>query len=61
MAAMALKEGLCETALIFYGSNQHTASGKLISSVKPFAYEAPYAPIFPATSYALEASRHVHQ
>ena len=61
MAAMALKEGLCETALIFYGSNQRTASGKLISSVKPFAYEAPYAPIFPATSYALAASRHMHQ
>ena len=61
MAAMALKEGLCETALIFYGSNQRTASGKLISSVKPFTYEAPYAPIFPATSYALAASRHMHE
>ncbi|MCW5656914.1 MAG: thiolase [Burkholderiaceae bacterium] len=61
MAAMALKEGLCDTALIFYGSNQRTASGKLISSVKPFAYEAPYAPIFPATSYALAASRHMHE
>ncbi len=61
LAAMALKEGLCETALIFYGSNQRTASGKLISSVKPFAYEAPYAPIFPATSYALAASRHMHE
>jgi acetyl-CoA acetyltransferase len=60
MAAMALKEGLCETALIFYGSNQRSASGKLVSSVKPFAYEAPYAPIFPATSYALAASRHMH-
>lgn len=61
MAAMALKEGLCETALIFYGSNQRTSSGKLVSSVKPFAYEAPYAPIFPATSYALAASRHMHE
>ncbi len=61
MAAMALAEGLCDTALIFYGSNQRTASGKLISSVKPFAHEAPYAPIFPATSYALAASRHMHE
>ncbi len=61
MAALALQEGLCETALIFYGSNQRTASGKLVSSVKPFAYEAPYAPIFPATSYALAASRHMHE
>ncbi|MBI5720853.1 MAG: thiolase [Rubrivivax sp.] len=61
MAAMALKEGLCDTALIFYGSNQRTSAGKLVSSVKPFAYEAPYAPIFPATSYALAASRHMHE
>lgn len=61
MAAMALDAGLCETALIFYGSNQRTAAGKLVSSVKPFAYEAPYAPIFPATSYALAASRHMHE
>ncbi|MDP1691913.1 MAG: acetyl-CoA acetyltransferase [Burkholderiaceae bacterium] len=61
MAAMALKEGLCETALIFYGSNQRTASGKLIAAVKPFAYEAPYSPIFPASSYALAAARHMHE
>jgi acetyl-CoA acetyltransferase len=60
-AAMALREGLCETALIFYGSNQRSASGKLVSAVQPFAYEAPYAPIFPATSYALAASRHMHR
>ncbi len=59
MAAMALKEGLCETALIFYGSNQRSAAGKLVSSVMPFIYEAPYAPTFPATSYALAASRMV--
>ncbi|MFZ2391161.1 thiolase [Rhodoferax sp.] len=60
MAAMALKEDLCETALIFYGSNQRSAAGKLVSSVMPFIYEAPYAPTFPATSYALAASRHMH-
>jgi acetyl-CoA acetyltransferase len=60
-AALALGEGLCQTALIFYGSNQRTASGKLVSSVQPFTYEAPYAPIFPATAYALAASRHMHE
>ncbi|WP_096671782.1 thiolase [Polaromonas sp. AET17H-212] len=60
-AAIAIKEGLCETALIFYGSNQRSSSGKLVSSVRPFAFEAPYNPIFPATSYALAASRHMHQ
>lgn len=61
MAAMAIKEGLCDTALIFYGSNQRSNTGKLVSSVRPFPYEAPYKPIFPATSYALAASRHMHQ
>lgn len=60
IAAMALKEGLCDTALIFYGSNQRSNTGKLVSSVRPFPYEAPYNPIFPATSYALAASRHMH-
>lgn len=61
MAAMALKEGLCDTALIFYGSNQRSSAGRLITAVPPFPYEAPYRPIFPATSYALAASRHMHQ
>ena len=61
MAAMALKEGLCDTALIFYGSNQRSNTGKLVSSVRPFLYEAFYNPVFPATSYALAASRHMHQ
>lgn len=60
-AAMAIQAGLCETALIYYGSNQRSSSGKLISSVKPFPFEAPYKPIFPATSYALAASRHMYQ
>ncbi|NYT61684.1 thiolase [Alcaligenaceae bacterium] len=60
-AALAIKEGLCDTALILYGSNQRSASGKLVSSVPPFPFEAPYQPIFPATSYALAASRHMHQ
>lgn len=60
-AATAIKEGLCETALIFYGSNQRSNSGKLVSSVPPFAFESPYKPIFPVTSYALAASRHMHQ
>ncbi|RLA55570.1 MAG: thiolase [Gammaproteobacteria bacterium] len=61
MAAMAIKEGLCDTALIFYGSNQRSASGKLVSAVQSFPYEADYKPLFPITSYALAASRHMHE
>lgn len=60
-AALALEAGLCEVALIAYGSNQATATGKLLSTVRPSIYEAPYKPLTPITSYALAAARHMHQ
>ncbi len=61
VAALALDAGLCSVALICYGSNQRTASGRLISMSEPQAHEAPYKPRNPITSYALAASRHMHQ
>ncbi len=60
-AAMAIMTGQCETALIMYGSNQRTGSGKLVSAVQSARYDAPYKPFFPLTSYALAASRHMHE
>jgi acetyl-CoA acetyltransferase len=61
-AALALEAGLCDNALICYGSNQRTASGGLVSSGgQPFPYEAPYRPLSPASSYALATSRHMHE
>ncbi|MBM3532078.1 MAG: thiolase [Alphaproteobacteria bacterium] len=60
-AALALDAGLCEVALICYGSNQRTASGKLVSGSEPQPYEAPYGPRNPITGYALAAARHMHQ
>lgn len=60
-AALALDAGLCDVALIAYGSNQATATGKLVSTVRPSIYEAPYKPLTPVTSYALAAARHMHQ
>mgnify|MGYP006198814127 CR=1 FL=1 len=36
------------------------ASGKLINTVRPMPYEAPYRPLNPVSSYALAASRHMH-
>lgn len=60
-AALALDAGLCDVALIVYGSNQATATGKLISTVRPSIYEAPYRPLTPVSSYALAAARHMHQ
>ena len=60
-AALAIESGQCDVALIAYGSNQRTASGGLISAMRPTAYEAPYALARPAGAYALAASRYMHE
>ncbi|WP_296259667.1 MULTISPECIES: acetyl-CoA acetyltransferase [unclassified Pseudomonas] len=60
-AALMLDAGYCDTALIMYGSNQRTASGGLVSMRVPSPYEKPYRPLTPLSSYALAASRHMHQ
>jgi acetyl-CoA acetyltransferase len=61
MAAWLLDAGMIEVALIAYGSNQATAAGKLVNTVRPMPYEAPYRPLNPVSSYALAASRHMHE
>ncbi|MHA1113274.1 MAG: thiolase [Alphaproteobacteria bacterium] len=61
IAAMALNAGLIDVALICYGSNQRSSTGKLFSSARPFEYESVYNPMFPATSYALSAARYMHE
>ncbi len=59
-AAMALEAGLINVAVIAYGSNQRTAGGfRSISEPPPF--ETVYGPRNPITSYALAASRYMHQ
>ncbi|PYC46875.1 thiolase [Litorivita pollutaquae] len=60
-ASMALEAGLCDVALIVYGSNQRTASGKLVTASRPPAYEAPYNPRYPISAYAMAAARHMHE
>jgi acetyl-CoA acetyltransferase len=60
-AALALEAGLCDVVLIAYGSNQRSATGRLVSNSYPDAYEGPYNLRQPITSYALAASRHMHQ
>ena len=60
-AALALDAGLCDAALICYGSNQRTAGGRLVSMSEPQWHETPYHPRHPITAYALAASRHMHQ
>ena len=60
-AALALAAGLCDVALVAYGSNQATATGKLIQTSRASAWEEPYRPLRPISSYALAAARHMHQ
>ena len=62
-AALALDAGLCNVALICYGSNQRSAAGRLLSpsTGEPLIYETPYGPRYPISSYALAASRHIYQ
>ena len=60
-AMMAIATGQCDVALVAYGSNQRSMSGRLVSTSRPDPFESPYGPRQPITSYALAASRHMHE
>lgn len=60
-AALALHAGLCDVALICYGSNQGSGFGKLKTMSETQPYEVPYEPRYPISSYALAAARHMHE
>jgi acetyl-CoA acetyltransferase len=60
-AAAAIDAGLCEVALIAYGSTQRSTGGRLVSGSETLPYEAPYRPRYPVSMYALAASRHMHE
>src|SRR6266853_213179 len=60
-AQAALQLGLCQVAVIAYGSTQRTI-GRRQASVREYnPYETPFRPFLPSTAYALAASRHVHE
>ncbi len=60
-AQAALEAGLCEVALIVYGSTQRSVSRAAASPREYNPYETPYKPLLPISAYALAASRHMHQ
>jgi acetyl-CoA acetyltransferase len=62
-ATAAINAGMCEVALITYGSTQRSAGGGLVSSGTPLikSYETPFGPRLPASAYALAAARHMHE
>lgn len=60
-AAMAIKTGMCDVALICYGSNARTGAGKHQTGAEIPPHEIAYKPRFPMAAYALAAARHMHQ
>src|SRR3546814_14560749 len=57
-AALALDAGLCDVALIAYGSNLRTGAGA-ISPPPPDPFEWAYKARYPISAYALAAARHM--
>jgi len=60
-AAAAIQTGLCNVAVIAYGSTQRSVGRKQASQREINPYETPFKPFLPASAYALAASRHMHQ
>ncbi|MBG6238415.1 acetyl-CoA acetyltransferase [Mycetocola sp. CAN_C7] len=58
-AAAAIEAGLCEVAVIAYGSTQRSDAGKLISMAEQSAYELPYGLIHPIGAFGMIAHRHM--
>jgi acetyl-CoA acetyltransferase len=60
-AAAAIQAGLCEVAVIAYGSTQRSDAGKLVSMAEQSAYELPYGLIHPIGAFGMVAQRHMAQ
>jgi acetyl-CoA acetyltransferase len=60
-AAGALALGLCNVAVVAYGSTQRSIGRRQASMREINPYETPYRPFMPSSAYALAASRHMHQ
>lgn len=69
--AAAIRDGLCDTILITYGSNQLSRRGRILGTgggvgggaaraMGPQQYEAPYGNSY-VGSYAMYAARHMHE
>ncbi|UQX88985.1 acetyl-CoA acetyltransferase [Jatrophihabitans telluris] len=63
-ATAAIAAGLCEIALITYGSNQRSRRSRALGASGPVRltqqFEAPYGLPLPIGAYALAARRHMH-
>jgi len=60
-AEAAIAAGLCQVAVVAYGSTQRSLGRKNTSRPEWNPYESPFKPFLPPTAYALAAARHMHQ
>lgn len=60
-AAAAIGAGLCEVALIAYGSTQRADGGRLRSIAEAYPWESDFRPRYPVSQFALAAARHMHE
>jgi acetyl-CoA acetyltransferase len=60
-AAAAIALGLCNVAVVAYGSTQRSIGRRQASMREINPYETPFRPFMPSSAYALAASRHIHQ
>lgn len=63
-AAMAIERGLCDVALITYGSTQKSEKSRNLAgrpAVLTMQYETPWGMPTPVGGYALAARRHMHE
>ncbi len=63
-AALAIEQGLCDVALITYGSTQKSEKSRNLAgrpAVLTMQYETPWGMPTPVGGYALAARRHMHE
>lgn len=60
-AQAALAAGLCDVALIAYGSTQRSGGAGFVTHSEPNPYERPYRLPGPVAAYAMMAARHMHR
>lgn len=60
-AAAAIEAGVCNVALICYGSSQQSDAGKVVSMSESNPLEDSFGLPYPLGSYALAAQRHMYE
>lgn len=60
-ASAAISQGLCNVAIICYGSTQWSDGGRLVTIAERNRFEVPYDLRVPFNAYSLVAARHMYE